>query len=170
MGRPELARERFDALYREHGQPLYAYLAWSVGDRSLAEDLLADVFERALRNRRRFDPRRGSEKTWLYAIAVNRARDHMRRAASEGRAIERLRSEAALAAVAARRLHDSPITKDVDEALGTLTLDEREVIALRFGADLTIEQVARALGESKTTVEGRLYRALRKLQDTMNDA
>jgi|SRR4051794_1201355 len=170
MGRSELARERFDALYREHGQSLYAYLAWSVGDRGVAEDLLSDVFERALRNRRRFDLRKGSERTWLYAIAVNRARDHMRRAASEGRAIERLRSEAALAAVAARRLHDSALTQDVDEALGALTLDEREVIALRFGADLTIEQVARALVESKTTVEGRLYRALRKLQDTMNDA
>src|SRR3954464_3868083 len=100
MGRSELARERFDALYREHGQSLYAYLAWSAGDRLLAEDLLADVFERALRNRRRFDLRRGSEKTWLYAIAVNRVRDHLRRAASERRALERLRIETSLAAVA----------------------------------------------------------------------
>jgi RNA polymerase sigma factor (sigma-70 family) len=166
----ELARERFDTLYREHGQSLHAYLVWSVGEGTVAEDLLADVFERALRNRRRFDLRRGSERTWLYAIAVNRVRDHMRRAASEGRALERLRSEALMAAVAGGRLHDSPVAHDHDEALGTLTLDERQVIALRFGADLTVEQVARALDESRTTVEGRLYRALRKLGDELTDA
>jgi RNA polymerase sigma-70 factor, ECF subfamily len=169
MPNEQLARERFDALYREHGQSLYAYLAWSVGDRTTAEDLLADVFERALRHRRNFDLRRGSERTWLYAIAVKRVRDHMRRAASEGRALERLRSEASLAAVAAGRLYESPITNELDEALGTLTHDERQVIALRFGADLTVKQVARALDESRTTVEGRLYRALRKLQDKLDD-
>src|SRR5690242_6176115 len=163
----ELARERFDPLYREHGRSLYAYLAWSVGDRAVAEDLLADVFERALRHRRRFDVRRGSERTWLYAIAVNRVRDHMRRAASEGRALERLRSEASLAAVAAGRLHESSIAGDLDEALDTLTHDERQVIALRFGADLTVEQVARALDEPRTAVEGRLYRALRRLRERL---
>jgi RNA polymerase sigma-70 factor (ECF subfamily) len=165
----ELARERFDALYREHGQSLYAYLTWSVGDRVVAEDLLADVFERALRHRRRFDLRRGSERTWLYAIAVNRVRDHMRRAASVGRALERLRTEASLAAVAAGRLDDPPIAGDLDEALGTLTHDERQVIALRFGADLTVEQVAGALDESRTTVEGRLYRGLRKLRERLGE-
>ena len=97
---------------------LYAYLAWSVGDRSVAEDLLADVFERALRNRRRFDLRRGSEKTWLYAIAVNRARDHARRAATEGRALERLRTEASLAAVAASGTRGPSIGPELEEALG----------------------------------------------------
>ena len=43
---------------------------------ALAEDLLADTFERALRSRKRYDRRRGPEKTWLYAIALNLLRDH----------------------------------------------------------------------------------------------
>ena len=120
MSSSELARERFDALYREHGQALYAYLAWSVGDRGVAEDLLADVFERALRNRRRFDLRKGSERTWLYAIAVNRVRDHIRRAASEGRALERLRTEESLTAVVASGSSVSPVGPDLDDALGLL--------------------------------------------------
>jgi DNA-directed RNA polymerase specialized sigma24 family protein len=51
----------------------------------VAEDLLADTFERVLRGRR-FDPRRGSEKTWLYAIAINLVRDHARRSAVRERA------------------------------------------------------------------------------------
>src|SRR4051812_37993483 len=168
MGRSELARERFDALYREHGQSLYAYLAWSVGDRSLAEDLLADVFERALRNRRRFDLRRGSEKTWLYAIAVNRVRDDARRAQSESRALQHLRAEASLAAVAASGPCQASLSPELEEALSALSDDEREVVALRFGADLAVDQIATALGESKSTVEGRLYRGLRKLRQQLD--
>ena len=53
----------FERLYGQHAEPLFAFLAYRTGDRVLAEDLLADTFERALRARRRFDRRRGSEKS-----------------------------------------------------------------------------------------------------------
>ena len=45
-----------------------------------------------------------------------------------------------------------------------LSPEEREAIALRFGAELTVPEMAEALGEPLTTVEGRVYRALRKLR------
>src|SRR6059036_39083 len=80
----------FDRLYAAEAQGLFGFLAYRTGDRALAEDLLADTFERALRSRRRFDRRRGSAKTWLYTIALNLLRDHARRAAAEGRALERV--------------------------------------------------------------------------------
>jgi len=67
--------EAFERLYTEHAQSLYAFLSYRTGDRVLAEDLLADTFERALRARKRFDRRKASEKTWLYSIALNRLRD-----------------------------------------------------------------------------------------------
>jgi RNA polymerase sigma factor (sigma-70 family) len=168
MAGAELARERFDDLYRQYGQALYAYLAWSVGDRSEAEDLLADVFERALRSRGRFDLRRGSERTWLYAIAVNRVRDHIRRAASEDRALARLRAEASLAPVGAGGAGEGSIGPDLEEALVSLSDEERQVVALRFGADLAVEQIVAALGASRTTVEGRLYRGLGKLRERLD--
>src|ERR1700754_2239692 len=82
--------DEFERLYAAEAQGLFAFLAYRTGDRALAEDLLADAFERALRSRGRFDRRRGSEKTWLYAIALNLLRDHARRAAAEGRAYERV--------------------------------------------------------------------------------
>src|SRR6266576_3709004 len=82
--------EQFERLYEEHAQPLFGFLVYRTGDRALAEDLLADAFERALRARRRFDPRKASEKTWLYAIALNCLRDHARRRGSEARAIARV--------------------------------------------------------------------------------
>ena len=55
----------------------------------------------------------------------------------------------------------------VQRALATLSLEEREAIALRFGAELTVPEIAEALHEPLTTVEGRVYRALRKLRERL---
>ena len=82
--------DAFERLYAEHAQALFGFLSYRTGDRVLAEDLLADTFERALRARRRFDPRKASVKTWLYAIALNCLRDSGRRRSAEGRALERV--------------------------------------------------------------------------------
>jgi RNA polymerase sigma factor (sigma-70 family) len=169
MRRKGLARERFERMYREHASGLYAYLCWWCGDDVLAEDLLADVFERVLRSAHRYDQRRASETTWLYAIAINRVRDHARRGATERRAVQRLRDEAARAP-ATTGTESSVATRDeLVTALGHLSDDEREVVALRFGADLPVARVAEVLAEPVTTVEGRLYRALRKLRDEIEE-
>ena len=71
-----MRREDFERLYDQHAADLFGFLAYRTGNRALAEDLVAEAFERALRARRRFDRRRGSEKTWLYTIALNCLRDH----------------------------------------------------------------------------------------------
>ncbi len=55
----------------------------------------------------------------------------------------------------------------VQRALQGLSDEEREAIALRFGADLTVPEIAQLLGQPLTTVEGRVYRALRKLRDRL---
>jgi RNA polymerase sigma factor (sigma-70 family) len=162
MARSELARQRFERLYRDHAREVYAYLRWWCGHDTTAEDLLADVFERVLRSGHRYDPKKGSETTWLYAIAINRVRDHARRGAAERRAVERLRTEV-VASVPASPGGDERI--DLPDALSRLSDEEREVVALRFGADLSVVGIAEALGEPLTTVEGRLYRALRKLRE-----
>src|SRR3954467_4043685 len=86
MGR--VRQDAFERLFEEHARPLLAFLTYRTGDPVLAEDLLADTFERVLRARRRFDPRKGSEKSWLYAIALNLVRDSARRRATEERAVE----------------------------------------------------------------------------------
>ena len=158
--------EQFERLYAEHAQALFGFLSYRTGDRVLAEDLLADTFERALRARRRFDPRKGSEKTWLYAIALNCLRDQARRRSTEGRSLERIasgpspRSPAEMEAIADRDL--------ISRGLAALSEEEREAIALRFGADLTVPEIAKLTGEPLTTMEGRVYRALRKLREELD--
>jgi len=154
--------EDFEALYAEHAQALFGFLAYRTGDRSLAEDLLADTFEKALRGRRGFDRRKASEKTWLYSIALNTLRDHVRRRGAESRALER--SGPASEEDAADAFSDLAHRDEVARALGVLSAEEREAVALRFGADMTVPEIAKVLGLGLTTVEGRVYRALRKLR------
>jgi RNA polymerase sigma-70 factor, ECF subfamily len=158
--------EAFERLYAEHAQGLYAFLSYRTGDRVLAEDLLADTFERALRAHQRFDRRKASEKTWLYAIALNRVRDTVRRRSSEARAIERV---AVAASGGSTGGVDQVADRDlVTRGLSLLSEEEREAIALRFGADLTVPEIAKLTRERLTTVEGRVYRALRKLREAID--
>jgi RNA polymerase sigma factor (sigma-70 family) len=175
--------DAFERLYEEHAQALYGFLRYRTGSSTLTEELLADTFERALRARRRFDPRKGKAKTWLYAIALNCLSDHARRQASEGRALERVGTlERVLATgpnsgvdggyeeideLADRELDDVAERDLLNRSLATLSDEEREAISLRYGADLTVPEIAKLTGEPITTVEGRVYRALRKLRDAM---
>src|ERR1022692_2344562 len=85
-----LGNPAFERLFETHAEPLFAFLVYRTGDRQLAEDLVADTFERVLRARTRFDPRRGSEKNWVYAIALNLVRDHARRQTVVINALERV--------------------------------------------------------------------------------
>ena len=158
-----LRDEDFERLYEEHAAALLSFLALRTGDRALAEDLLADAFERVLRKRRTFDRRRGSEKTWLYSIALNLLRDHARRSTVERGATERIRFERGTEAPD-RNLGQVEDRDMVGQALGVLSAEEREAVALRFGADLTVPEIAELTGNSLTTTEGRVYRALRKLR------
>ena len=157
----------FEALYATHAQALFGFLAYRTGDRNVAEDLLADTFEKALRGRRGFDRRKASEKTWLYSIALNTLRDHIRRRDAEGRAMER---SAPASGDIPDPFSDLEHRDEVARAMGSLSAEEREAVALRFGADMTVPEMARVLGLELTTVEGRVYRALRKLRSEITDS
>jgi RNA polymerase sigma-70 factor (ECF subfamily) len=152
--------DAFEQLYAAEASALFSFLAYRTGDRSLAEDLLADAFERALRGR--YNARKGSAKTWLYAIALNVLRDHLRRAAAESRAYERVED-----GVARDPFADVEVRDELMRGLTRLSAEEREAISLRYGAGLTVPEMATVLGEPLTTVEGRVYRALRKLREAL---
>jgi RNA polymerase sigma-70 factor (ECF subfamily) len=149
----------------QHLDDVYGYLAWFTGDRAVAEELTAETFERALRLWHRFDPKRGSARTWLCQLARTVALDHFR---SERR---RTRREE-LAAVRERvdeRFADS-LSPELELALRGLTAGEREVIALRVLLDCDTETAARVLGISPTNCTTRLNRALRKLEEALHVA
>ena len=158
--KPDQSAEALDRLYTEYAAGLLGFLTYQTGDRSLAEDIVADTFERVLRSRSRW---RGhaSAKTWLYAIAMNRVRELARRRGAESRALEHVSGDSTpvddVAAVGDRDL--------LQRGLDTLSAEDRTIIALRYGADLSLREIAEALGERQSAVEARLYRALRRLRD-----
>jgi RNA polymerase sigma factor (sigma-70 family) len=148
-----------------HLDDVFGYLAWFTGDRSLAEDLAGETFERALRLWHRFDERRGSPRTWLCQVARTVALDHFR---SERRRVHREE----LAAVPER--YDEPLAEglspELESAMQRLTAGEREVIALRIVLDLDAATAASVLGISSTNCTTRLNRALKKLEEAIDVA
>jgi len=153
-----------ERLFAEHANALYGFLVYRVGDRTVAEDLLGDTFERVVRSRRRFDARKGSEQAWIYTIALNCLRDHLRRAKAERKAHDS--TDAAHDEDPFARVHDRDL---VLRGLDRLEAGEREVLALRYGADLRVQDIARVIDLPVTTVQGRLYGGLRKLRDLLDD-
>jgi RNA polymerase sigma-70 factor (ECF subfamily) len=159
-----------ERLFSEHAETLFAFLAYRTGDRPLSEEVLAETFEKTLTARNGHDPAKASAKTWLYAIALNCLRDRWRRGDAEARAIRRL--------AAVRRDEDHggagiALVEDRDalaRAMAGLSDEEREALALRYGGDMTVPEIAELLGEKLTTVEGRVYRALGKLRDQLGDS
>jgi len=154
----------FEAVVERHLDDVHGYLVYLTRDRGAAEDLTAETFEKALRSWRRFDPRRGSARTWLLNLARSTALDHFR---AEER---RRRRERAYAPE--RREHEDGVfgglSPALERALAELSAGEREVIALRILLDLDGEAAARVLGISPTACSTRLSRALKKLEERMS--
>jgi RNA polymerase sigma factor (sigma-70 family) len=136
---------------------VYAYAAYRLGDGPDAEDATSDAFERALRYRSSFDPRKGTPAAWLIGIA-RRSVDDI------------LAARTALLADPPERAtedRDSVLRLDLARAIEGLDRRDRELIALRYGADLTAKQVATQLGLKTNAVEVALHRALGRLRNEL---
>jgi RNA polymerase sigma factor (sigma-70 family) len=147
-----------------HLDDVFGYLLYLTRDRELAEDLSSSTFEKALRQWSRFDPRRGSARTWLVGIARTTALDWFR---AESR--RRRREEAAAQPEAHEGEFIEGLSPGLQSALASLSAGEREVLALRIVLELDGEQTARVLGISPTAVSTRLSRALTKLEEKVRD-
>jgi RNA polymerase sigma factor (sigma-70 family) len=154
----------FAAVAEAHLDDVYGYLLYLCRNATLAEDLAGETFEKALRGWRRFDPHRGTARTWLLAIARTTALDWFR---SEER---RRRREHAVATL---DRHEDRIVEglspQLEAALAELSAGEREVIVLRVVLELDGEAAARVLGISQTACSTRLSRALKRLEERMDD-
>jgi RNA polymerase sigma factor (sigma-70 family) len=133
---------------------IYAYAAYRLGDGPDAEDATSDAFERALRYRSSFDPRKGTPGAWLIGIA-RRSVDDI------------LAARTALLAEppdVATHDRDSALRIDLARAIERLDQRDRELVALRYGADLTAKQIAAELEMKTNAVEVALHRALGRLR------
>jgi RNA polymerase sigma factor (sigma-70 family) len=161
------ARQELAELYEEHVWGVYGFFAYRVGSSTDAEDLTQLTFERALRAWSRFDPDRASARTWLMSIAGNLLIDHYRRDRST-------RQEPVEDHLSRRELiiedADLGLSPDLAAALEQLGERERELIALRFGGELTGPEIAELTGLTLANVQQILSRSLRKIRATLEEA
>jgi RNA polymerase sigma factor (sigma-70 family) len=157
----------FAAICEENLDGVLGYLLYLTGNRAVAEDLAAETFERALRRFKRFDPRRGSARTWLLTLARSTALDHFR---SEQRRRRREGTYALLEqSTDEGEVFGHGLSPVLQAALQSLSAGEREVVALRVLLELDGESAARLLGISPTACSTRLHRALQKLEKKVRD-
>jgi RNA polymerase sigma factor (sigma-70 family) len=164
--RTEFAAPSFAAVAEELLDDVYGYLLYLTKNWALAEDLTSETFETALRRWKRFDPRRGTHRAWLLAIARSTALDRFRADARRKRREERAEAGALRDQEHAFGEGFSP---ELEDGLRALTAGEREVVALRIVLDLSSEEAAGLLGITPTAVSTRLHRALGKLEERMRE-
>lgn len=140
---------------------LYAYVAYAVGDGPDAEDLTSEAVERGLRYRDSYDPARGTPLTWLIGIARRCIADRALRPLPVPR--EQLDDEPALEDVAG----EAALRLSVRAAVERLPERDRELVALRYGADLTARQIAEVLELKTNAVEVALHRLHARLRESL---
>ena len=160
--------ESFEALYERTFPRVYAYVASLLRDRSAAEDVTAQAFERAYRKRRGYRASRGSPEAWLFGIARNAALDELRRRK------RRATLEHDPEDLGSPSLDDHAETalrrEVVRAALAGLDGAERDLVALKFQGGLSNGEIAAALGISESNVGTKLHRAVTKLREACHDA
>jgi RNA polymerase sigma-70 factor (ECF subfamily) len=158
----------FADVYEEQIWRVYGFFAYRLKSRQDAEDLTQYTFERAWRAWGRYDPARASVSTWLLVIARNLLLDHLR-ANSTSR--QRPATEGELEAITADPDRFSlGLEPEIERALSELGPRERELIAMRFGADLTGPEIAELTGLTLANVQQILSRALRRMRASIEES
>jgi RNA polymerase sigma-70 factor (ECF subfamily) len=139
---------------------VYAYVAYRVGDGPDADDITSETFARALRYRDSFDPAKGDAASWAIGIARRCIASHFGERVDVLAEVPEAAAPDDVATESAQRL-------DLARALATLNARDRELVALRYGADLTAKQIAELLELRVNTVEVTLHRVLRRLRDVL---
>lgn len=170
--RPDLggpnAAGTFGWLFDQYADALHRYLARRVGG-ATADDLLSETFLIALRRRHSYEPARAAVRTWLYGIATNLVRQHVRAELRELTLAARAASTRAVTDVG----HDNLVADRVDAevvarrlagSLAALSAADRDVLLLVSLAGLNTGEVAEALDIPVGTVRSRLHRVRKQLR------
>lgn len=154
----------FGQFWKQTFGKVRAYMFCASNSASDADDLAQECYVRAFRNWNRFDGR-GSRQAWLFAIARNTQADWFRKRGRDARLLEQGRLDMASEVPAP----DIDNAEALWQAVGTLTVEHREIVHLRFAADLSYVEIAQMLGVPVGTVRSRLHRALKAIREQMEE-
>ena len=159
----------FEELYLRYADRLYRFAAARNGSTALAEEIVADTMATAFEQLERYDPDLGSFGAWLFTIARRRIVDEQRRLARLWRALSRRGAEADSVDDVLSAVVRSERAANLRAALNRLPERDREVLLLRYVAELSAPEIAEMLGLSSGAVRTRIHRALQRLSDELGD-
>ncbi|HKF79302.1 MAG TPA: sigma-70 family RNA polymerase sigma factor [Thermoleophilaceae bacterium] len=157
----------FELLYDRHGGAAFSLAYRMTGNRTAAEDVSQEAFLSIWRSRLRYQPERGSVRTWVLGIVHNRAIDALRRSLVHERrrstveGIEERQEAPELTEVEVARREE---VRHVQSALDSLPEDQRRTIELAYFAGFSHSQIADMLDTPIGTVKGRMRLGLEKLR------
>jgi RNA polymerase sigma-70 factor (ECF subfamily) len=158
--------ERFAVLFQRHAVGLGWYVTRRLGP-DLAQDIVAETFLAAFRQRGGYDLSRPNALPWLHGIAANLIRRHHRDEGRKLRALQRTGVDPVAGSAADHveaRLAADATSRAVAAAIASLNTAQRDVVLLVTWAELTYDQVAQALGVPEGTVRSRMHRARAQLR------
>jgi len=158
----------FEVLYDRHGGGAYSLAHRIVGDPGAAEDVTQEAFLSIWRSGARFDPARGSVRSWTLGVVRNRAIDALRRQSGKAPKLD-FDDDATLAAQPAAELTDSEAirretARRVRGAMRRLPEEQSEVIGLAYFGGFTHSEIAQMLSMPLGTVKGRMRLGLEKIR------
>ena len=156
-------------LYNAYFPRVYRYMLARIGNVGDAEDLTEEVFIRVLDALGRFEWREAPFSAWLFRIAHNAIISHQRRDGARGRHAP-LSPTLPMNTQGPEEMVEARLTlEEVMRATENLPEAQRQVIALRFGAGLSVAETARALGKGEGNVKVIQHKAIAKLRDLLLD-
>jgi len=169
-GRARSDPQAFGELYRRHFVSLYNYVRYRVGDAATADDVTAQVFERALAKLDTYDPDRGRFVAWLFAIARNRVNSHLaRRRRWRWLSLDQVRHPVSPGPPQEQEAIQRQDRDRLLEAMAQLRSREREILGLRFAAGLTNREIAALIELKETHVGVILFRSIRRLRSALEE-
>jgi RNA polymerase sigma-70 factor (ECF subfamily) len=140
-----MTKEEFASIYEEFSPKLYRYIFYRVDDHSTSEDLISQVFFKALKNLEKFDVKKGKISTWLYTIASHIIIDHYRQD-EEYEALEDHEEDLSYQVHLGQNIDTKMHLENVMVALQKLPLKTQEIITLRIFEELPFVEIAKIIG------------------------
>src|SRR3954469_4692263 len=169
-----VGRWRNDALaeiYRRHGGAVYYLARRMLSEATDAEEVVQEVFLRLWNAPEKFDPERGSLRSYLLAQGHGRSVDLLRSDTSRRRREEKeVRQTAESGYDLEHQVWDLAVAENVKAALGRLPDDERRAIELAYFGGLTYREVAVMLDTPEGTIKSRIRAGLRRMRGSLADA
>ena len=159
-----------DRLFDGNYERVYRYIRFKVNQEQDAEDIAQETFLRMYQALDRFQQRGVPFRAWLMQIATNLVNDFYRKRGSTGRAwsIEEGELDPTGGGDPAELVLDLLSVQEAVAAMSSLTELERDVIQLRYAAELSIAETAAALGKNENNVKQLTFKALGKLRKVMS--